>query len=208
MKQEQLYNIAIYEQAILMTDHTSGTARQFIVQEEELMKLFKFDRSVTLRTFPGLIWMKASLEGNDRYLVTLKRKKRKIIYAHKQKFRHINIEIPNIAVIASIYQGNVNISQVFAYQGVLTNQSNLYELALPNIGGSSVCMGGERIPVVDDDILAAIEVALFETPFNHHQGLCGKDQVHLPEYVKKHRGKMPFRTLNFIGRGKNLLEAR
>jgi hypothetical protein len=206
INQTQLYGIGIYEMGILLTDFTGKHPTQYIVEQEELMKLFKFDRKVTLKPFPGLIWMKASLEGVNSYLVTMKRHKRKILYSDGKKLSHIPMTLPNIAIYAKEEGGYMRISSVYAYPGELKPSTPTYDLPLPNIGLGNVCMGSVKIPV-GKNIMKAIDSALFDTPFNNHQGLVGKDNILFKDYVVKHRGYMPFSSLTQIGTGRKLLEA-
>lgn len=205
IKQNQLYGIGIYEQGILLTDFTGKHPKQYLVEQEELMKLFKFDRKVTLKPFPGMIWMKASLEGENSYLVAIKRGKRKILYGDGGKLISFAMTLPNIAVLAKESGGYMRISSVHAYPGKLKPSTPIYDLPLPNIGGGNVCMGSGRIPV-GKNIMKAIEKAFFDTPFNHHNGLVGKDPILFKDYVKKFKGHMPFHSLAHIGTGRDILE--
>jgi hypothetical protein len=205
MYQSQRYNIAIFEREILLTDFTKAGAQEYVIEEKELSKLFKYDRSAKVKMFPGLIWVKASIEGNDEYLVTMKRKKRKLIYAHQQNFRHITMEIPNVAIKATVSHGMVRISNIWAYKGELNNKTQLYRIALPNVGESDVC-NGENMKVGKDP-MKAIEMCMFETPFNHHRHMVGKEVITFVEYAKKYKGRMPFHTLKKLGKGKSILEA-
>ena len=208
MGQRQLYGIGIYEEAILLSDFTGKHEKRFVVDEQELMKLFRFNRTVTLKPFEGLVSMEATLDGEETFLVTLKRSKRKIIYHVKDEgvtLKHLNIEMPNTLVRAQVRDNIINITSLWAYKGKLTKKTELFELALPNIGGTDLCQGGAYIKV-NGNVMKAIEDALFETPFNHHRHLVSKEDLPFLEYFDKYKGKMPFKTLRKLGHGRQLLE--
>lgn len=206
MSQQQLYNIAIYEESILLTEFKDDTERSFVIKEEDLMEFFKFNKEVKLVPFEGLVWMKSQLEGGDSYLVTIKRAKKKLIHESRSGLKHINMEIPNLAVKASVDSNDtIHIGGLWAYQGELKKSTVLYELALPNISRSSLCMGSAHIKA-KRDIIKAIEEALYETPFNHHSHLVGEEKIPFLEYLKKYKGRMPFKTLRPLGRAKQIME--
>jgi hypothetical protein len=205
--QKQLYNIGIYEEAILLTDYRGKSEQRFLIEEDELMKLFRFNRHVTFRPFEGLIWMKGSLEGGDEYLVTMPRAKRKLIHDHKGKMSHIIMEMPQMIVKAYSESGNIRVNSMYAFKGKLTSNTMLYTLALPNIGSSHLCQGSQRVPE-SIGIMKAIDQCIYETPFNHHQHQVGKEDIPFLDYVKKYKGRMPFNTLKEIGRAKGLLETK
>lgn len=204
--QQQFYNIAIYEEAILLTDFTRQDAPTFVVDQEDLMQLFRFNLQVTLKPFDGLVWMKKDLEGKTSYLVTLPRQRRKLIYK-ADRFQHVSMEIPNVLLLLRIANGKTDIRNLWAYPGKLKSTTQLYELALPNIGGSSICLGSASVTTTKNVIKDA-ETLLFETPFNHHRQLVGKNQIPFLEYVKQHKGKMPFHTLRPLETAKRILEEK
>jgi hypothetical protein len=203
--QKQLYGIAIYEEAILLSDFTGRNPKRFVVEQEQLMELFKFNKHVTLKPFEGLVHMKAQLEGDEEYLVTFKRQKKKIIHSHKNKLSHIIMEMPNLAIMAYADDNYVRVSEVYAYPGTLTKSTPLYELPLPNISHSRLCLGSVQIQI-NHNMMKAIETAFYETPFNHHSHLAGRENLPFLDYVQKYKGRMPFHSLNQIGTGRDILE--
>jgi hypothetical protein len=205
--QDQLFNIGIYEEAILLTDFRGAAEKRFVIEEEELMKLFRFDRHVVFRPFEGLIWMKGSLDGGDQYCVIKPREKRKLIHDQKGKLSHITMEMPRMIVKARSSGGNLHVNHMYAYQGKLTRNSKLYSLALPNIGSSHLCQGSQRVSE-SIGIMNAIDQCIYETPFNHHQHRVSKEEIPFLEYVKKYKGRMPFHTLKEIGTGQDILEEK
>lgn len=205
--QDQIYNIGIYEEAILLTDFRGDVEQRYVIEEEELMKLFRFNRSVVFKPFEGLLWMKGSLEGGDCYLVQTPRAKRKLIHDHKGKMSHITMDIPQMIVKAYSNNGEIKVGNLWAFKGKLTGKTMLYSLALPNIGNSSLCQGSQRVPE-KVGIMKAIDQCLYETPFNHHQHLVGREELPFLDYVKKYKGRMPFHSLVELHRAEQILEVK
>ncbi len=54
----------------------------------------------------------------------------------------------------------------------------------------------------------AVERTVFDTPFNHHNHLVGREDLPFHDYVKKYGGRCPLRTLKPIGRGRDILGVR
>lgn len=214
--QKQLYGIGIFEDEIVLSDFTSAAEKRFIVTSEQLQGFFRSE--ITFTSFPGLIWMKL---GGDRetYLVTLPAGERTILYrqvvkkaakgkkATKDLFDY-KMRLPAIAVKASVDPGNRKIGGIAMwgfFDRVLGPTTALYELPLPNLSGSILCLGSTERAAKNGDILAAIERTIFDTPFNHHNHLVGSAKIPFQEYVAKHRGRCPVKTLVKIGAGKDIL---
>jgi hypothetical protein len=202
--QRQLYGVGIYEEEILFSDFTGNGEKRFVVTPEQLMTFFR--TGVTFRPFPGLIWMKD--DGLKRkYLLTLPSGQRTILYRRQKKLTTRKLRLPNMAVQVTVGSEADQIFgiNIWGFAGrQLRPDSVLYELPLPNIGGSSVCLGStER--ALGDDIRQAVEKTLFDTPFNHHGDLVGKAGISFARYHKKHGGRCPLHTLNRIGRGHEII---
>jgi len=203
--QRQLYGVGIFEEEIVLSDFTGEAERRFLVTPEQLMDFFRAER--TFVPFPGLVWMKA--DGvRERYLFTLPPGRRTILYRRKKKVVGKRLQLPAIAIEAAVVPaGRMILSiQLWGFAGRdLKADSILYELPLPNLGGSSLCLGStER--AISGDVLGAVERTIFDTPFNHHNHLVGKESLPFHDYVKKYDGRCPLRTLKRIGRGRDILE--
>lgn len=196
--QQQLYGIAIYEQEIVMVDYTGTDEKRFVVQPEQLMGFFRTE--VTFKPFPGLIWMKTDTT-TETYLLTLPAGLRTIFYEHNKKVVTRKLTMPSIVVMATIDSKRRKISEIdmWGYGGKgITPETVLYELPLPNLTGSRLCLGStER--AAGADVREAVEKTIFDTPFNHHHLIVGRDNIPFLDYVKKYKGKCPFPTLNVIG---------
>ncbi len=204
MRQQQLYGIALFEGEAVLTDYTGNTEKSFVIDERDLQKFFRFERTVTFRPFEGLVWQKSGRE--DTYLITIKRQRRTLIHRGDGfKLRHIKMELPNMAVKARVQDGQIHVSDLWAYPGPLKKNTQLYGLPLPNLTRSRLCMGAARIPF-KGDVIKAVETALFETPWNHHQQVVGREQLYFQDYLDKYRGKCPFHSLSQIGFGRQILE--
>ena len=204
--QKQLYGIGIYEEEILLQDFTGDGEKRMVVTPEQLMAFFR--TGVTFRAFPGLIWMKD--DGLQReYLFTLPAGLRTILYRRRKKLTSKKLQLPSMAVKAAVDgEGRVTGISLWGFAGrALKPESVLYELPLPNLTGSSLCLGSTQRSY-GDDIRAAVEVTIFDTPFNNHSDLCGKGKLPFWKYHRTYAGRCPFRTLNRIGRGRDILEGR
>ncbi len=202
--QKQLYGIGIFEAEIVLSDFTNGSERRFVVTPDQLMGFIHSD--ITLQSFPGLIWMKAGA-GSEKYLLTLPAGQRTILYRRKKNVITKRLQLPAIAIEAGIepVEKQVRTIRMWGFAGrQLKPDSILYELPLPNLGGSHLCLGStER--AVDRDILGAVERTIFDTPFNHHNHLVGREKLPFHDYVKKYAGRCPFHTLTKIGHGRDIL---
>lgn len=204
--QQQLYGIGIFEEEIVLSDFTGSEEKRFVVNPEQLMGFFRAE--VVFRPFTGLLWMKS--DGIlDTYLVTFAAKKRTILYRHKKTIVTRKLQLPALAVRVR-FDGERSVTSInmWGFSGSsLSDGTVLYELPLPNLSGSSLCLGATERDF-GKDVLLAIERIIFDTPFNHHNFLVGKSRIPFLDYVKKHQGRCPLRTLVKIGTGKELLEAR
>lgn len=199
MEQRQLYGIGVFEQAIVLTDYTGRHEKQFIIDEKQLMEFFRYNKRVEFEVFPGLVKMFADLEGHREYVVTTPRAKRKLIYCKNKKLIHIPMEMPALLIKARISSdGECRIKYIAAYKGKLTHETPVYAPALPNCNGTSMCNGGSNIKL-KDDVMAAIDAAIYDTPFNHHAQLVGTESIPFLKYVERYKGRMPFKTMHKMG---------
>lgn len=211
--QKQLYGVGIFEEEIVLSDFTDGAEKRFIVSPEQLMDFFRSE--VTFRPFPGLVWMKSDGSG-ESYLVVLPRASRTILYRQvtkkskgkaKDDLVDYRLKLPAIAVQAKIDTAIRRISHISMWgmsEMSLHEGTILYELPLPNLSGSSLCLGStER--AVGGDILGAIERTIFDTPFNHHNHLVGVERITFQSYVEKYGGRCPPRTLKKLGKGRDIM---
>jgi len=214
--QKQLYGIGIFEEEIVLSDFTAGAERRFIVSPDQLMDFFRTE--VTFRPFPGLVWMKSNGTG-ETYLVTFPARCRDILYRSGRKKKRkgkdgveiLRLNLPAIAVKAGIDAPTRKISSIemWGFAGrELSADTVLYELPLPNLSNSRLCLGSTERAAGGEDIKAAIERTIFDTPFNHHNHLVGTERIPFHDYVAKYQGKSPLKTLRRIGKGRNILEAR
>jgi hypothetical protein len=202
--QKQLYGIGIFEEEIVLSDFTGAAEKRFVVSPEQLMAFVSTD--VTFRPFPGLIWMQKNQQV-DTYLLLLSAGKRTILYRKGKKLVDYPVTLPPIAVRAQISASEHKITKIDMWGMAgkqLTEATMLYELPLPNLTGSNLCLGSTGI-IAGDDIPAAVQTAIFDTPFNHHNYLVGKKAIPFHDYVKKYRGSCPLRTLKPIEAAAKLL---
>ncbi|MGD0585572.1 MAG: hypothetical protein ABSA86_07320 [Oryzomonas sp.] len=202
--QKQLYGIALFEEEILLSDFTSGCEKRFIVSPEQLMGFVR--SKITFRPFPGLVWMQT--DGmSDTYLLTLSGGVRTILYRKAKKLDSHKLTLPPLAVKARVDQSRRKIDAIeiwgMAGKG-LSPDTVLYELPLPNLNGAHMCLGSTELAVTHD-VREAIEKTIFDTPFNHHNHIVGREKIPFFEYIKKYRGKCPLASLNKIGSGKDIL---
>lgn len=208
--QKQLYGVAIFEDEIVLSDFSGTAESRYIVTPEQLMTFFKTE--ITFRPFPGLIWMKTSGSA-DVYLFTLPSARRTILYKRgnkKKTTESIALRMPAVAVKVGISDHRkITSIEMWGFAGKhLHNDTVLYELPLPNLTGSRLCLGAtER--ATGSDIRAAVETTIFDTPFNHHNHIVGSEKIPFHDYVKKyHASACRFGTLNKIGVGRDLLEGK
>lgn len=213
--QKQLYGIAIFEEEIVMSEFDGAAEKRYTVTTDQLMDFFRSE--VVFRPFPGLVWMKSDGTG-ETYLLTLPAKERTVLYHQtgkikaKDKLHAIKMYFPAIAVKARISVTDRKISHInmWGFKGcTLKPGSILYELPLPNLSGSLLCLGGtER--VFKNDVIAAVEKVIFDTPFNHHNHLVGSEKIPFLKYISRYTqpGIFDFVPLNKIGKGSDILEAK
>lgn len=207
--QRQLYGIGIFDEEIVLSDFTGDGEQRFLVSPEQLMDFFRTE--VVFRPFAGLVWMKTDGLG-ERYLLTLPAAERTILYrpaAGKEQLDTYRLGLPSMAILVSISASTRNISsmELWGFAGkVLDDDSVLYELPLPNLNGSRLCLGSTERVAIGDNIRAAAERMIFDTPFNHHNHIVGTDRVPFRDYVAKHRGRCPLRTLKPLATGRKILE--
>lgn len=205
--QKQLFGIGIFEEEIILEDFTGPAEKRFVISPEQLMGFVRTE--VTFRPFPGLIWMKSDGQ-HDTYLLTLPARQRAILYRKGKKLISRKLSLPAIAVSAvfDTAEHKVNNISIWGFSGGAVKPATpLYELPLPNLSGYSLCLGGtER--AFGSDVRTAVEKTIFDTPFNHHNYLVGRERLPFLDYVKKHQGLSPFRTLKRIGTGRDILGGR
>lgn len=201
--QKQLYGIGIFEEEIILSDFTGSSEKHFAVTQEQLMAFCRSE--VIFRPFPGLIWMKTDGTA-DTYLLAFPAGYRSILYRRNKKLTVVRLYLPAIAVKAAFStEHKISSINMWGFAGtVLKSDSTLYELPLPNLGGSHLCLGSVE-KASDNDVRAAVEKTIFDTPFNNHNYLVGTAKIPFHDYVKKYKGRSPFRTLKKIGTGKELL---
>jgi hypothetical protein len=202
--QKQLYGIGIFEEEIILSDFTGTGEKRFVVSPEQLMAFIASD--VTFWPFDGLICMQKN-QQSDIYLMTFAAGPRTILYRKAEKLLDYKITLPTIAVRASFNQVEHKITAIdmWGLSGrKLLPETILYELPLPNLSGSSLCLGSTNIKA-GNDIPGAVTTAIFDTPFNHHCHLVGKQAIPFHTYVKKYQGTCPLRTLKQLGTGDKLL---
>jgi hypothetical protein len=202
--QKQLYGIGIFEEEIVLADFTGAEEKRFVVSPDQLMAFVRTE--VTFRPFPGLVWMKSDAQ-NDSYLLVLPAGRRTIIYRKGKKLTEMPLTLPPIAVQVRIGQTPRTIQSISMWGMAgkeLQPETVLYELPLPNLSGASLCLGStER--AIESDLRDAVERTIFDTPFNHHNNVCGREKLTFHDYVKKHKGTCPLRSLNKIGTGRKIL---
>lgn len=212
--QKQLYGVGIFEQDIVLSDFTDGPEKRFVVTSEQLMDFFRTE--VFFRPFPGLVWMRSNGTG-ETYLLVLPAAERTILYhdpradrkeTDKGEIEAFKLSLPAIAVRADINVATRQIGEIgmWGLAGeTLEADSELYELPLPNLNGSRLCLGATSRAAAGEDIRGAVELTIFDTPFNHHSSMVGGESIHFQEYVKKYGGLCPLNTLKPIGHGRELL---
>jgi hypothetical protein len=203
--QKQLYGIGIFEEEIVLSDFTGGAEKRFVVTPEQLMAFVSSE--ITFRPFPGLLWMKSGA-NQESFLLVLPPAPRILLYRKSKKLSSIHMSLPAIAVEARIDKTLRKVSSIDMWGLAKKNiqaDSVLYELPLPNLSGSSLCLGStER--TAGGDVRAAVEKTIFETPFNHHNHLVGLEKIPFHDYVKKYKGNCPLNTLKLIGKGRDILK--
>lgn len=202
--QRQLYGIAIYQEEIVLCDYTGDAERRFVVTLEQLMGFFR--TGVTFRPFPGLVWMKDNGDRRD-YLLTLPAGLRTILYRRKKKITAKSLRLPSLAVKVGLGSdgGSIRSIDLWGFTGrELRPDTVLYDLPLPNLRNASLCLGS-TVRAAGDDIREAVERTIFDTPFNHHNDVVGRERLSFADYHRKYRGRCPLRTLNRLGHGRDIL---
>ena len=201
--QKQLYGIGIFEEEIILSDFTGDGEKRFAISQEQLMAFCRSE--VTFRPFPGLLWMQT--DGvSDTYLILFPAAQRTILYRVGKKLTTKRLHLPSLAVEAKFSaERTINgINMWGLARGPLKSDSVLYELPLPNLNGSRLCLGSTE-KASDGDVRAAVEKTIFDTPFNHHNYLVGTANVPFHYYVKKHKGRCPLNSLKRIGTGRDIM---
>ena len=214
--QRQLYGVGIYEEEIVLSDFTCGAEKRFVVTPDQLKDFFQSE--TVFRPFPGLLWMR--IGGNrEEYLVILPAAERTILYRQvvekkvkekktKQDLVDYKLRLPRIAVQAEIDPGNRKVGSIRMwgfFDRVLQEGSVLYELPLPNLSKSSLCLGSTERANIGGDVMGAIERTIFDTPFNHHNHIVGCERIAFEAYMAKYKGACPRKSLRPIGIGRELL---
>lgn len=203
--QKQLYGIGIFEEEIVLSDFTDGGERRFVVTPEQLMTFVSTE--VTFRPFPGLIWMKRDQQC-ETHLFRMPAGKRTILYRKGKKLTDLKLELPPMIVQVRVNQSGSAVQSInmWCFSGrALHDDTVLYQLPLPNLTGSSLCLGGgER--TIGKDVRTSAEKAIFDTPFNHHNHLVGREKIPFHDYAKKYKGTCPLRTLKQIETGRKVLK--
>jgi hypothetical protein len=212
--QKQLYGIAIFEDEIVLQDLTGSGEQRYLITPEQLAAFVR--STITLRPYPGLIWMKSDLES-ETHLLTIPAGPRTILYRPlykgkkkdgQAKLQNHQLTLPAIAARVKLDNGSIRTIELWGMNtATLKTGTRLYELPLPNITGSSLCLGS-TIRTSQGDIRSAVIRTIFDTPFNHHNNIVGREKIDFLAYLKKHHGRSPLNTLKPLGTGKQLLEAR
>jgi hypothetical protein len=215
--QKQLYGIGIFEEEIVLSDFTDREEKRFVVTHEQLMEFFHAD--VTFRPFPGLVWMQRRTSA-EVYLLTLPAKERTILYRRghspkrkggSKKTATLTMRIPALAVKVEVDAASRRIQNIdmWGFFGrELKAETVLYELPLPNLSGSSLCLGSTERAATGSDLRGAVERTIFDTPFNWHRNIVGVEQIAFHDYHAKYGGRCPVKTMARLGTGKQILEAR
>lgn len=201
--QRQLYGIGIFEEEIVLSDFTGPAESRFIINPEQLASFVQTE--VTFIPFPGLIWMKTT-GTHDTYMLTLPAARRTILYKPSKKVTTKTLQLPSIAVKAEFDPSQKSVTRIsmWGFTGRLKPETTLYEIPLPNLSNSSLCLGS-TMRAFGGNIREAVEKTIFDTPFNHHNYLVGKERIPFHDYVKKYKGLCPLRTLKKIGIGRDIL---
>jgi hypothetical protein len=207
-EQKQRYSINIFEEEIVLSDFTGVTEKRYLINREQLMGFFESE--VTLRPFPGLIWMKKG--KGETYLITLPAKERTITLntfsKKKERSEEITIKTPRLLVKVAVLkpQNNINDIDLWCYfDEELTWNTILYALPLPNFSRESLCLGGGSAIKVDKSLTEAVETAIFEVPFNHHSQIVGAEKLTFAAYRKKYKNTCPKDSLEPLGIARPIL---
>lgn len=114
------------------------------------------------------------------------------------------MDIPATVFLVSVVDDQINSLWVWCHAGTFSEKSILYEMPLPNISGSDICLGGSSKKVVGS-LRESVERLFFDTPFNSHHFNVGREDLPFTEFVQKYQGKTPFSRLKKIGVGRDLL---
>lgn len=194
-KQEIKYTVSIYDEDTVLTEHGSG--KRFLVSEEQLMGFFRTE--IALRPEKGLLYKSTDGVRSTYTFRIPKQKNKTLLLRLKDKISEIQIDIPATIMKAEVMDGKVQNMWFWAYSGRLTPDTNLYELALPNISGSSVCLGATK-KNIEGELRQSLMDIFFDSPFNSHHFDAGNEGLNFLEFHKKYEGKMPLRKLKKIGK--------
>ncbi|MCK9172382.1 MAG: hypothetical protein M0O99_02720 [Desulfuromonas thiophila] len=192
--QRLLYTLSIHDEDTLLTDHKTG--RRFIVSEKQLMGFFRFNAEMIPER--GLLKMRTDGLSSSYLFRFPRQKERTLLLKLNKTVSEFKMDIPPLLVQVTIQERSLTDMNIWAFAGRLTKTAPVYELPLPNVSGSSVCLGGTD-KSVGRSVRESIERIFFETPFNSHLFEAGKDKIPFTEFLSRFGGKMPFAQLNRLG---------
>ncbi|AJF08288.1 hypothetical protein [Geoalkalibacter subterraneus] len=200
--QRHLYSIDIYDEDTVLTDYTEEAHKRYLVEKDQLMKFFR--SNICFKPEKGLIQVET--DGiKSIYIYDLAPQTRTIMVLARnaKEPQAFEVEVPGLIVKASISESNqgftVHSLNLACYAGrKWTDKKPLYELALPNISDTSLCLGSGASDIEARTAREAIEFAIFETPFNTHNNICGKANLSFQAFHQKHQGRFPFSQLNRV----------
>lgn len=203
--QKLRYAIHVYEEETLLTVCSDGKVveRRF-VEPEQLHSLFK--TSIVFRPEEGLVLMKT--DGmSDEYYYTYPARKVTILYRKhvgkkKAVFKH-RICLPNLLVRATVSRSEkgrfVTGINLWGYEDkTLVSGTKLYEIPLPNISGSGMCLGAVD-KKVEGSLKDMIWSLITDIPFNNHNSSVTRDEIPYEEYYKSTRGRFRIEDMNCLG---------
>lgn len=206
--QAQLYNIAIYEDATVLTLMKNGEPHShFLVNEQDLAKIFNVPAAMTLRPEPGLVYVKE--QGRmQTYLFQIAPRKTPWEIILRDNIgappRHVYLHLPGFFISLTLESKTRLIAAVSAqcYAGKKPVAGNpLYEFPLPNFDSRGrMCLGAAKVQVAKQERVrdAALRV-VFETEFNNHSNLVGKKGLPFDRFLEQHQGKAPIVSLEKTG---------
>lgn len=206
-RQLQLYNIAIYESGTLMTDLTGDTPRHFMVDEAELIKLLRIEQTITFRPEPGLLKTEVAPTSETRtYHVAPRKEAWDIILRDKENQNQVvKVHLPGFVVSVKIDTSSRKVTGIAAlcYAGKEPKVGGAwYEMPLPNFHrDGNMCLGGVSRKVGPrESLLDAALSVIFDSVFNTHANLVGKDDLPFPKFIEKHGGKVSTKLLRQAGK--------
>jgi len=194
-KQEIKYTVSIYDEDTVLTEHESG--KRFLVSEEQLMGFFRTE--IALRPEKGLLYKSTDGVRSTYTFRIPKQKNKTLLLKLKDKISEIQMDIPATIMKAQVMDGQVQDMRIWAYSGKLSPETNLYELPLPNVSGSAVCLGATN-KTVEGGLRESLMEIFFDSPFNSHHFEAGNEGLNFLEFHEKYKGRMPLRKLEKIGK--------